>query len=162
MAEYKTYCCKHCKHSFEGRIRDRKKGLALFCSKACANEGNKSRGVFFDKVCRNCSKDFDANSIMAKFCSSKCRVSYSSRLRRVDRRKGDFKKIALLACELCGYARSNRDVHHITPVSEGGSNDILNLISLCPNCHRECHELHFSRSYLKGIVKRRFLNLSFS
>jgi|688.fasta_scaffold968804_1 5-methylcytosine-specific restriction endonuclease McrA len=155
MSEYKQYCCRHCKSHFLGRVRDRRKGNALFCSRTCANEGNKSIGIFYDKTCRNCGKDFRASSPMSKYCSTKCKTSYTNRIRNVDRRKGDFKKIAELSCEICGYSRSSRDVHHIIPVSKGGLNKPENLISLCPNCHRECHEDHFSDAFLKSLVKKR-------
>lgn len=33
------------------------------------------------------------------------------------------------------------DIHHITEVSEGGSNEMSNLIYVCPNCHRCIHQL---------------------
>lgn len=29
------------------------------------------------------------------------------------------------------------ELHHIIPISEGGSNEMENLILLCPNCHKE-------------------------
>ncbi|WP_323768269.1 HNH endonuclease [Marinovum sp.] len=31
------------------------------------------------------------------------------------------------------------EVHHITPLSEGGLDTIENTMALCPNCHREAH-----------------------
>lgn len=37
-------------------------------------------------------------------------------------------------CELCGYHHLV-DVHHIIEKKNGGSNDIENLLVLCPNCH---------------------------
>jgi len=39
-------------------------------------------------------------------------------------------------CVLCGYNISV-DVHHIDENKE--NNDLDNLITLCPNCHREIH-----------------------
>jgi 5-methylcytosine-specific restriction endonuclease McrA len=155
MSEFREYKCTHCAKPFKGRVRDRKKGLALFCSKSCAASANSSRQQLFDKTCRNCAKDFTTPHITTKYCSVVCKESYLARLRRLDRRKGLFKKLAALPCELCGYTRASRDVHHITPISEGGTNDMLNLISLCPNCHRECHEMSFSRDHLFKIVNRR-------
>jgi len=41
-------------------------------------------------------------------------------------------------CEQCG--RTGRlHVHHIIPVSEGGSHDLSNLMVLCPHCHSKMH-----------------------
>lgn len=31
------------------------------------------------------------------------------------------------------------EVHHVTPLSEGGSDRVSNAVALCPNCHRRMH-----------------------
>jgi 5-methylcytosine-specific restriction protein A len=31
------------------------------------------------------------------------------------------------------------EVHHIIPLSEGGTDDLKNTAALCPNCHRAVH-----------------------
>jgi len=31
------------------------------------------------------------------------------------------------------------EIHHIKPLSEGGSDTITNTIAICPNCHRKLH-----------------------
>lgn len=40
----------------------------------------------------------------------------------------------------CGHCQqqlsSTYEVDHIVPLYKGGSNDLTNLVSLCPNCHR--------------------------
>ena len=41
-------------------------------------------------------------------------------------------------CAIC-KGRHRVQVHHITPVSEGGADEIVNAIPLCPNCHDEVH-----------------------
>lgn len=38
-------------------------------------------------------------------------------------------------CEYCNWEYGT-DIHHILPLSKGGTNDFNNLISLCPNHHR--------------------------
>lgn len=46
------------------------------------------------------------------------------------------------ACAVCGFhAGRILRLHHITPVSKGGTNDASNLTLLCPNCHDSVHEL---------------------
>ena len=45
-------------------------------------------------------------------------------------------------CEMC--ARDGRltpveEVHHILPVTKGGTNDESNLMSLCRSCHNKVH-----------------------
>lgn len=41
-------------------------------------------------------------------------------------------------CNECGN-RHHLHMHHITPLSQGGSNKVSNLILLCENCHSEEH-----------------------
>jgi 5-methylcytosine-specific restriction protein A len=40
-------------------------------------------------------------------------------------------------CEDCGAPK--QCVHHIIPLSEGGTNDRHNLKALCTSCHRQYH-----------------------
>lgn len=46
-------------------------------------------------------------------------------------------------CEEClkhGRFVPVEEVHHIVPISEGGTNDESNLMSLCRSCHEKIHE----------------------
>lgn len=45
-----------------------------------------------------------------------------------------------LKCSICGWNQATGDIHHIVEVSEGGSNEMSNLIYTCPNCHRTIHQ----------------------
>lgn len=43
-------------------------------------------------------------------------------------------------CEQCmkiGKTTPAREVHHIEPLSQGGTNELKNLMSLCTRCHSE-------------------------
>lgn len=44
-------------------------------------------------------------------------------------------------CQKCGVDvfKTGAEVHHVTPVSEGGSNSLDNLETLCISCHRDEH-----------------------
>ena len=48
---------------------------------------------------------------------------------------------ANLSCSICKWDKATGDIHHIIEVSEGGSNEMSNLIYICPNCHRCIHQL---------------------
>jgi 5-methylcytosine-specific restriction endonuclease McrA len=40
------------------------------------------------------------------------------------------------ACYSCGESDTRLDVHHIIPLSAGGTNESWNLMTLCDSCHR--------------------------
>jgi len=45
-------------------------------------------------------------------------------------------------CEMCkedGRLTSIDEVHHILPISQGGTHDRSNLMSLCKSCHNKIH-----------------------
>ena len=44
------------------------------------------------------------------------------------------------ACTGCGCAYLNQlEIHHIKPISEGGTDDLDNLKTLCDKCHDKTH-----------------------
>ena len=72
-------------------------------------------------------------------------------------------------CKFCASATAVRirpvqqlscDIHHIIEKSKGGSNDISNLIVVCPNHHRIIHTNKcYSIEYLKKLsIKNTFNN----
>ena len=51
-------------------------------------------------------------------------------------------------CEMCmkeGKYVPVEEVHHIKPISEGGTNDESNLMSLCHSCHEKIHRRNISK-----------------
>ena len=45
-------------------------------------------------------------------------------------------------CVRCGAAESEDaplEVHHIVPLSSGGTNELENLVTLCAACHKQAH-----------------------
>ena len=69
-------------------------------------------------------------------------------------------------CELCGqqapFARADGtpflEVHHIVPLSAGGSDTVDNTAALCPNCHRACH-YGGEASLYNETLSAKFMNL---
>lgn len=58
-------------------------------------------------------------------------------------------------CVNCG-AESNLHLHHIVPLSLGGTNNIDNIVPLCEECHSKVHKLDMkghSEATKKGIAK---------
>lgn len=59
-------------------------------------------------------------------------------------------------CEKCleeGRYVKVEEVHHIVPVSEGGTNDADNLMSLCRNCHAKIHAEMGTRNHNKKVYE---------
>jgi 5-methylcytosine-specific restriction endonuclease McrA len=42
-------------------------------------------------------------------------------------------------CEICGKVSEIANGHHVIPYSDGGSADLKNMMTLCPECHRAYH-----------------------
>lgn len=55
-------------------------------------------------------------------------------------------------CRECGAKNRKLHVHHIVPISDGGSHDLRNLITLCQSCHNSRHPVKY---YLKKSIKER-------
>lgn len=45
-------------------------------------------------------------------------------------------------CSYCGVT-GTLNIHHKIPLSEGGTNDLCNLIPLCKRCHQNIHKFKF-------------------
>lgn len=56
-------------------------------------------------------------------------------------------------CAICGSVKELR-LHHIVPVDHGGTNDPVNLIFLCDNCHRALHSRIYKTWGLKGQARK--------
>jgi hypothetical protein len=56
-------------------------------------------------------------------------------------RKKDVDELLVETGRLCCLCKELHrvQVHHIIPLEEGGTDDIDNAITLCPNCHDEVH-----------------------
>ena len=53
-------------------------------------------------------------------------------------------------CQNCGKSTKRLHIHHIEPLSAGGSNDISNLVCLCEDCHCVEHPHLADSNYLLG------------
>lgn len=63
-------------------------------------------------------------------------------------------KDAVAKCEKC-KRKGDLDIHHLKPIAKGGDNTPSNLVALCPNCHRDCHNGSTTQKDLKKVVKKR-------
>ena len=75
-----------------------------------------------------------------------------------------------LKCECCGnktfITDKNRpylEFHHIIPFKDGlGPDHYLNLVGLCPNCHRKIHHIRKNerKNLISGVDKFNYLNIA--
>lgn len=130
------------------------------------------------KLCQVCGKPIpaDRKSNNTKYCSLKCgrEVEKRSRISVIAKKAYRHNAIALYVysaydhrCALCGwqatdqaisingkiqYAHGN-EIHHITPVKEGGSDSWENVILLCPNHHKQADMGIISREDLRSHTR---------
>lgn len=81
----------------------------------------------------------------------------------------DLKRAVLMEsgfrCAIPACRQDNPEVHHITPISEGGPDSFHNLIALCPNCHARYHRGEIDRKAMRiykanlAIVNGRYSSL---
>ena len=147
--------CKHCKKEFEADTREIKRGNALFCSLTCsASSSNVNRPQYLH-ICKICNEEYNTTSKQSSFCSGSCKSKNYREKQKIRKYsiKTIYKLLKKIPCQLCGWKDTTRDIHHIIPVSKGGTNDISNLIVLCPNHHRMVHHDLISKEQLLEIVK---------
>ena len=76
-----------------------------------------------------------------------------SRDSRIELRMKRKKKAAehIKQCAFCG-TKKNLEEHHMIPLSMGGTNDELNLIFLCKDCHKDVTSYQWSIWSARGDV----------
>lgn len=68
--------------------------------------------------------------------------------RYIPKKIKDF--ILIASKHQCSICQANTiDVHHIIPVEDGGTNDLENLMVVCPNHHRQYHQGKFTEEQMR-------------
>lgn len=154
--------CKCCHKLFMADTRELNRGNAKFCSISCACKYRMSNIPKKTCTCIVCGNTFMSKNPKSKYCSKVCKCKHYRYLAATEQygtRK--LQNILLtLPCANCGWQEGPRDVHHILPVCKGGKNEMINLITLCPNCHRLAHRNLLSEDKLKELVDLRTISSS--
>lgn len=111
-----------------------------------------------------------------KYCSVNCARNANAKrdIKRIAQKANAHNKIAPYVytaykskCAICGWvaleetitpqgkaqpARGN-EIHHITPIAEGGKDEADNLLLLCPNHHKQADLGLISRETLREYTK---------
>lgn len=152
--------CETCNRSFNADTREANRGRARYCSQSCANKVSKDQQ--YKKVCKHCGKEYTTASKASMYCSKSCKQKTYRLASRVDEIsiKQIYKLFEGKACELCGWAETVCDIHHIVEVSDGGRNELDNLIVVCPNHHRMIHKNLVSKDNLIRVITDRTISSS--
>jgi hypothetical protein len=152
-----------CENKKCNKEHDGSYGSGRFCCRSCANtrihsyETKKKIGVSlvnynkdrerYEYICPDCNniwytttKIKDGRLTRCKKCKRKVPHRKENVLSIKEVSKRTISKIlrrSNYCCVLCGWDKSICDIHHIIPRRDGGSDDMNNLIGVCPNCHRE-------------------------
>lgn len=152
--------CKNCGKEISVRKTEIKRGNGKFCSISCSakfQHKNKPKKKS-NTVCAKCGKKFYKRPSSKKnsksglyFCSRKCKDEaqriggikeiqpnhYGSTIKNY--RSIQKYENKLNECEICGYDKIPEilEVHHIDRNRKNNKKE--NLITLCPNCHKEEH-----------------------
>ena len=130
-----------------------------------------------EKTCYYCGKPIPATRRSnAIYCSENCQRNASAH-KIIDRIKSRAKKISLVAhavylaygskCAICQWQATpeliavkgafqhahGNEIHHIIPISEGGTEAPDNIILLCPNHHKQADLGILTREALKAYTK---------
>jgi len=136
-----TKICKQCRESFEGSLKEHRRGNAKFCGHRCSAIHSNLNRPYLTLACKSCEKPFKSKASHAKYCSASC----SSRSNNTSSGRHKYryhlngiinKLIGTKVCLSCGWDKTTCDVHHIIPRKKGGTDAHTNITVVCPNCHR--------------------------
>ena len=169
------FCSKFCSISFGNKNRKRTKEQQKVINKKISegvkkyNENNHKEIIYYNYICEKCGKEFTSAKIKngRKIHCNNCKrkvnhfkdINQISSIKELSKRT--ITKILIRAnkgCSICGWNESTCDIHHIIQRKDGGSNNMDNLILVCPNCHRIIHTLN---KYSKDFLFERSLDKQF-
>lgn len=155
--------CQFCGKPFIADSREVNRGNAKYCSLSCSGKAPKQ--LQYKQICKHCGKEFMSSSKNAKYCSDSCKQkNYRARQKSLSENgtsiKNYYKVFENIPCELCSWDKTSRDLHHIIEVSNGGTNELNNLICVCPNCHRMIHNNLISEDNIRNVIENRTISSS--
>ncbi|OLD63445.1 MAG: hypothetical protein AUF65_02275 [Chloroflexi bacterium 13_1_20CM_50_12] len=138
-----TLMCKYCKKEFERtRTSFKKNNKKFFCSDHCVY-------AYMRNIQRGENHPYWRGGRYPYYGED-----WREKQRRVRNRDNN-------TCQECGITKTqngkNLQVHHILPRSQGGTNDMANLILLCNSCHLR-QEWKISRARGSGLLRYRIEN----
>lgn len=162
--KYRKTCSSFCANSHP-MTEDKKNKIRLGVLKYLENQ-EKPLYVY---VCDKCGKEFSTSkkrrsdrNIHCEECIQKRKHFNENPETIMELSKRTISKIlnrSRKGCSICGWNESICDIHHIVERCKGGSDDIDNLIIVCPNCHRV---IHSNKKYDVEFLKSKSILKTFS
>lgn len=149
--------CENCNNIFKVEKRELNRGNGKYCSLSCSAKNQRKYAKIYKLVCVCCNNIFNAKYSQAKYCSKNCKLKIYRKLQK-DKELSIttfYRILENTPCEICNWNESNRDLHHIIHVSQGGKTTLNNIISLCPNHHRLAHRNLLSKEVLLNAINYR-------
>lgn len=143
------FCCQSCAASFNNKKRFEegkttkgrtKETNCIVCGKPIIVSIHTSKNNCKCESCKNHKKPHCKN---VKYIKTILEFSKRTAMKILKRMKAK--------CSICGWNESTCDIHHIISKKNGGTDEMSNLIYICPNCHRICHTINkYSIEFLKS------------
>lgn len=161
------FCSKKCAKGFSTKAN--RSSINKKVSKTLKEKFN-FEPPLFDYVCEKCGKNFKQIKIRSgrKIHCDNCKrkVIHYKDINKLDSilqlaKNTVFKilKRANIKCQRCGWNEGTLDIHHINGKKEKDKNRLENLVILCPNCHRLCHNHKISKEELYNLsIDKTFKN----
>jgi 5-methylcytosine-specific restriction endonuclease McrA len=110
-----------------------------------------------EKICKGCQKlKYLHAKGYCEYCYNKTFYTEYSRFASRKQYSGITKETfdqLDKRCLICGFDKIV-DIHHLVERSKGGSNELSNLIMLCPNHHKMLHHADYRHEIL-GIISEK-------
>jgi 5-methylcytosine-specific restriction endonuclease McrA len=151
--------CSNCGNCFTKPRSDAVGQENHFCDRDCFNSWHTGKNNHqFDEAkvemsCDNCGKLFEryrSKISESNFCSKDCKYKFSRKdgfdgnfyhSSQWERRRKEIRNRDDNSCVWCGEEEKELHVHHLRPISAGGSRlDKSNLVTLCQQCHVVAHQ----------------------
>ena len=162
-----TKTCKHCQNPFTGT--EAAIGKRTYCCTECRDEHRRSLRGSADHPkrsrvivpCATCGTPVETTPYAAQarpvYCSKECgKQGKRKKLETIDFAATHWRSVARKTygrlCAFCGFEFFVEN-HHIIHKAKGGTDDIENLIPLCPNHHHMAHGGAYTEAQLYEFQK---------
>ena len=151
------FCSQKCSKSHGNKVRNISPEQRQLINKKISdgvkkyNTENSKELIYYNYVCEKCGENFVTTHKIRKERKIHCdnckrKIQHFKNIDEIQSIKELSKRTvtkilerANMGCSICGWNESTCDIHHIIERKNNGSDNMDNLILVCPNCHRVIH-----------------------